>query len=184
MGIIAQVRSCQRDSLIEARNEVIATVFASTVPVWLGAFLALLISKQGGPGTVLLDFLQGKEGLLLAAALVGPMMYVITKGYGELPRPFTIKFPHALFITLAVALVWTIAAAIFAVSSTVETGTASSSASNLVHINETAMIWVSSITLCVSIALMFAVSALRNDIPRADNAMHEQDEDFLERWKK
>jgi hypothetical protein len=99
-----ELLNCRRQDYAEAAKEVVTTLAFSMLPFWLGTLIFFLV-KRGSVVKFIDDFLASGEALLISAALIGPVIYVITKQYGDLPRSLTIRFPQGwLFVIVAIAI--------------------------------------------------------------------------------
>lgn len=184
-GYFLALRKCSASSYSEAGKEIATTLFASLLPIWLGLVITVVLSREGASRELVFDFLTRNEALMVSAALVGPLIYTISRKYGDVPKTLTIRFPYGLlFILLAFAICLT-AAAMYGLSVaavTVNDGTVHPTNE---YLDKASFMYLSGLALIMSIAVLFFVSALRNDMDRpAPQVMVDEMQKFRKAYDK
>lgn len=174
--IFSALRACSRTSFADAGKEIATTLFASLLPIWLGLAFTAVMSKKGASSALIVDFLSSNEALLVSAALVGPLIYTISRKYGNFPRSLSFTFPYGLLFLLIAFCVCVVAAGMFGLT------TAGPNYKKLLDPNS--VVWMSAISLIVSVITLFFVSALRNQLDNgAPQKMSEDTEKFIREWR-
>lgn len=187
--LVGRLSEVGTHGLKQAAFETVTTLLFATMPFWvlpaLGHFLFTPKPKMD-------EAFQKGEGLVFAAVLLGPLVYVITKRYGrfnlrfpssEAPlSPLSMSFPYGgLFVTIT-ALTCAIAGFAFALLNRPTNGTDGLDRSGLIHLSWFLMLGAS--------AIFFLVTAYRNlldeiERDKADKVVEEQprqERDFLNSW--
>lgn len=117
VGRLGEVPSSERR---QALYETLTTTLFATMPFWVLPVLGYFMYK---PKPAFDEALQRGEGLIYAAALLGPLVYVLTRRYGKfnlvsserkIASPLTMSFPYGgLFVTIT-ALSCAVAGFVFA----------------------------------------------------------------------
>jgi hypothetical protein len=177
------------EGLKQAAFETLTTLLFATMPFWMLPALGRFLFPQPPKFD---EALQKGEGLVFAAVLLGPLVYVITKRYGRFnlrflasnapARPLSMSFPYGgVFVTIT-ALTCAIAGFAFAM-----TNRRPASAGGL---NQDGLLNLSWLLMIGAAAIFFLVTAYRNlldDLERnnADRVVEEQprqERDFLASW--
>lgn len=174
------------ENLIDAAKELVSVLLLGFLPINLGILLSWL-SSVSDVQSFLTEFLTSGEALLLSSALVGPLIYVLLKKYGEfsslseaifgksnLSRSLSIQFPGGWFFITSIVIICLVAAGVF--------GHNSASAANSKMLPNNMMV-LSSIIFISSIFIFFLVSLIRNNVEDgAVKAYSESTDDFLKEW--
>lgn len=163
-----------RKSAWDASKEVGVTVLFGCLPVLLGTLFAWLSANASVCG-FLKDFFSSGEPLLISAALVGPLIYVLFRKYGDFPNNLSIQFPLGWFFIVAIVLVCVISAGVFGYRSAIDKKTIV--AENMADLSVLITIF--------SLLIFFAISAIRNNIDGgAPDIMTSDTDKFLKEWRK
>ena len=180
---IRDLRRCRRNDYVEAAKEVFATVLLAVLPVWLGAVVLMLIPRASVRHYVG-EFLSSGEALLVAAALLGPIVYMITKKYGDLPKSLTLHFPQGWFFVLLWVVMCMMITAVFGAQRFYAQAVAGSG-TDAALFDVPWMQGFSSVILLLAITSLYIVTVFRNFVEDGAAAeMHSETADFLEEWKK
>jgi hypothetical protein len=180
--LIKDFRNCTRDDFVEAAKELFVLVVFAGMPVWLGIIFSAL-SKEKSVNVFFLEFLSSGESLLISAALVGPLIYIITRKYGDLPAAFTIRFPQGWLFVVLIAIICVITAALFGFDRVFRQTSIEHGHSSV--FDESSMRAFSFGVLSVSVLIVYLVSVLRNYLDRGAPAIMRSDtQSFLDEWRK
>lgn len=181
--LIKDFRNCSRDDFMEAAKELCVLIIFAGLPVWLGLVISLLSKGDGTTAHFLHDFLGSGEALLISAALVGPLIYIITRKYGDLPETLTIRFPQGWLFVVLIAIICVIAAATFGFDRVFRQAATNPCGASVFE--ESSIRIFSCSILSVSILIVYLVSVLRNYLDRGAAAIMRTDtQDFLNEWRK
>jgi hypothetical protein len=75
------LRGCSRTDYAEAGKEALFTLLFSFLPILIGILFGAMSTRVGAVADVVNNFLSGTNALLLAAAIVGPLLYALNKKY-------------------------------------------------------------------------------------------------------
>ena len=185
-GRLAEV---PKDAGMEALWETLTTTLFATMPFWIlpviGHFILI-------PRPSFWDTMHGGEGLVYAAALLGPLVYILTRRYGRYSfrpdkgelLPLSVRFPYGgLFSTLTI-IACVIAGSTFAI-------VASDKPSDL-NINHSGILTLSSFLMIAATVVLFLVTAYRNMLDSIDERAAEkivdeqprQEEEFSAEWQR
>ena len=179
--LVRDLKRCRRQDYVEAVKEVFATVVLAVLPVWLGAVVLMLIPNASVAHYVG-EFLSSGEALLISAALVGPIVYIITKKYGELPKSLTIHFPQGWLLVLLWLVICMIVTAIFGAQRIY--AQFAPGGTNAALFDKGSMQGFSGIILFLAIACLYIVTVFRNFVEDgASVEMHSETADFLKEWR-
>lgn len=79
-----EFHKCSFDDFREAWIELLVMTFFSTMPLWIMAILGPVIFQTDISFTdQLLSTISGGELFVYCAALIGPLIYIITRRYGD-----------------------------------------------------------------------------------------------------
>ncbi len=181
---VGRLPECSASDLKEAATEVaVATVF-STMPIWLLPLLSPILFTKF---VTAYEAVRTGELFLFATALVGPLVYIISKNYGErLPddrsNPFlrySIKFPYGqgfVYFCVAICLLSSFAFIVLRNPLFKETELAKS-------INYDGVISLSGACLVLATLIFFCATAYRNSLDNIPRVMPRQERDFVEQWE-
>lgn len=175
-----------KQNFVDAIKEFLSVLLFGFMPIILGLLFAWL-SSSGSVTQFVLGFLASGEALLLSAALVGPLIYVLVKTYGELPSlsglirnydkfpgTISIQFPFGWYFISLIMLICVIAAGVFGYNSALS--------ENDKLLSENMQI-LSAIIILSSLLIYFLISITRNNL--ADGAaklMNANTNEFLKEW--
>jgi hypothetical protein len=172
---------CRRKDYVEAAKEVIATVLLALVPVWLGAIVIWLM-PSASVGHFVGEFLSSGEALLVAVALIGPSIYIITKKYGNFPHSLSIHFPQGYFLVVLSLAICMLVTAIFGLQRIYVQAVPNHSEAIF---DNGLMQRFSVAILLVTVLSLYVVTVFRNFAEEgASTAMRSDETDFLDEWKK
>src|ERR1043166_343107 len=177
--LIRDFKNCTRSDFAEAAKELSVLIVFACMPVWLGIIFSFVSKAEKSISTFVLEFLASGEALLISAAIVGPLIYIITRKYGELPTSLTIRFPQGWLFVVLIAIICAIAAALFGFDRVFKPegphrGTL---------YNEQAMRGFSFCILTLSVTIVYLVSVLRNYLDRGlPDITRQETLEFLEDW--
>jgi hypothetical protein len=155
---------CSIRDFKEATIELVITTFFSTMPLWIMPLIGPLIFETHlSFYDHLLSTIRSGELFVYCAALVGPLVYIITRRYGEISNEnnkfsLMIAFPHGMLFVLVSALICIFAGFAFGLMKNPlfeakESGIA---------FNLTGVFWTSIFVYLLSLYCVFSASAYRN----------------------
>ena len=170
----------------DAIREILSVLFFGFMPITLGLLFAWL-SPSGDVAQFALGFLASGEALLLSTALVGPLIYVLFKNYGEFPNlsslirnydkfpdTISIKFPFGWFFVLIIISICVISASVFGYNSALSGGS---------KILPEKIRTLSVIVILLSLSIFFFVSIVRNNVVGgAAKLMRADTKTYLDDW--
>ncbi|WP_422020401.1 hypothetical protein [Pyruvatibacter mobilis] len=169
-------KNCERTDFLEASKEILVVATFSFMPLWLGMVIFSALPTTGALSSFLKEFSSSGDALLTSSALVGPLIYLITKRYGNFPNDFTMHFPAGWFFIILSMIICIISAGLFGFYGTNQ---------NLIDTNSDAMKNWSIIITFLAISNLFFTSVIRNSMDRgAPNIMRSDTQSFLDDWQK
>jgi hypothetical protein len=161
-------------------KEVFWIALFGLMPLWL----ALVILRAYGfepPGRFFIEFIQGGDLLIVAAAIIGPLMYPLLKQYGE-TEAVTAPFPMNWIFVAGILLISVLASGFFYLLK----GSHLTGATQLYKLDREYISQISYVCCTCSFVLTFFIVSLRNlmdriDVPRYFRSDTEQ---LIEDWKK
>jgi drug/metabolite transporter (DMT)-like permease len=158
--LVGRLREVPGPARLQAFYETLTTTVFATMPFWVLPALGYFMFK---PKPDWDEALQRGEGLVYASALLGPLVYVITKRYGRFnllkggdttaSNPLSMSFPYGgAFVTIT-ALTCAIAGFAFAIQS---------SGKGSAPTDQNGMIALSWILIIMSTSIFFLVTAYSN----------------------
>lgn len=174
------------DNLVDALKELVSAIIFAFLPINLGLLFSWL-SSGTDVDTFVFEFFSSGEALLVSSALVGPLIYVLLKQYGDFSSlskmllsksgfngSLSIQFPGGWYFIVSIVVICVVAAGVFG----------NNSASSIDHkILAENMIILSTTILILSLLIFFLVSLIRNNVEDgAVEAYIESTDDFLEEW--
>ena len=175
-----------KQNFVDAIKELLTVLLFGFMPIILGLLFAWL-SPIGSIKKFVLGFFASGEALLLSTALIGPLIYVLVKNYGDLPslsgliknyknlpETLSIKFPFGWTFILLIILICLIAAGVFGFNS------AQPESFKLLAKN---MQILSAIIILSSLFIFFFISVIRNKVvDGAAKLMSANEKEFLDDW--
>jgi hypothetical protein len=158
----------------ESFSEFMYLFIFGLMPVWLGVILNFI--RGNSLSNYLMNYLTSGEALLICATSIGPLAYLILKGYHKQTDGFSIPFPGGLFLMAAISIICLISAGILAFRTEVVT---------LTEVSQASLWSVSTLITLSSLMVWFAVATIKNLLEDGAPKMMRQDTaDFVEAWKK
>jgi hypothetical protein len=161
----SEFHKCSPRDLKEATTELLVTTVFSTMPLWIMPLLGpLIFTTKVSFVEHLVGTINGGELFVYCAALVGPLVYIITRRYGEISRDnnrfsFTIAFPNGIGFVLASAVICIFAGFAF---SLMRNPIFDLHAPDAVSFNTRGIFWTSIVLYLISLYCVFSASAYRN----------------------
>ncbi|MBJ7441533.1 MAG: hypothetical protein JHD35_21300 [Sphingopyxis sp.] len=186
LGRLAEVGA---EGIKQAIFETLTTLLFATMPFWILPSLGYYLFA---PPPKLSEALQKGEGLVFAAGLLGPLVYVITKRYGRFnwrflspdspSRPLSMSFPYGGLFVIITALTCAIAGFTFAIMNR--------PAASIAGLNKAGLVNLSWLLMIGAAVIFFLVTAYRNMLDelerdKADKVVEEQprqENAFLANW--
>lgn len=132
----------------------------------------------------LLSTITGGELFVYCAALIGPLIYIITRRYGEASRgqdrfSVVIAFPHGLAFVLFSALICVFAGIIFSLMK----NPVLASHEQVIRFNLSGIFWSSLGLYIFSLYCFFSASAYRNAMAGFMSDVHTEEDTFALAWE-
>jgi hypothetical protein len=160
-----EFRKCSARDFKEAFQELAITTFFSTMPLWIMPLLGpIIFSTDVSFSHELVSTVTGGELFVYCAALVGPLIYIITRRYGEFSDDkkhafgFSIAFPHGVSFVLFSAMICLFAGFAFSLMK----NPIFLPKDSPVHFNANGIFWTSIVVYVFSLYCIFSASAYRN----------------------
>ncbi|WP_152612031.1 hypothetical protein [Ruegeria sp. ANG-S4] len=188
--IYGQLINSSSSSVKEATTDLITATLFSLLPLWFYPIISKFAYGTDFWATVK-SFIGGGELFLYSAALVGPLIFSITRKYGEMspvpsdgdtehstfPRMYTIQFPYGIWFVLVSALVLGFAAYFFGIlrEAGLENSARTPNAENL--------LFVSGIMYCFTLSCFFCVSVYRLQLDSTPQEFGADTRDLMDEWE-
>jgi hypothetical protein len=114
-GWFQRFDACSATDFGEAAIEVGVICLSAFIPLWAGLGIFALMTTPGAVGQYGMSFMTSGEMLLISCAVIGPMLYLLTKKYGNLSDNLTLRFPYSTGFSVLIVLIWFIAGGVFVV---------------------------------------------------------------------
>jgi hypothetical protein len=163
IALFGEFHKCSSRDFKEATIELAVTTVFSTMPLWVMPLVGpLFFRSHHNFFDHMLSTVRGGELFVYCAALVGPLIYIITRRYGELRDSgkfsLTIAFPHGMMFVLISSAICIFAGFAFGLmKNPIFEGKESG-----VEFNLSGIFWVSIIVYLISLYCVFSASAYRN----------------------
>lgn len=166
----------------------VGTVF-STLPIWFfPIFVSHAITGSPSMGVLMTSSIERADLFIYSAALIGPLIYSITKDYAEVRddeatgtnnrlRSITFKFPYGSLFFVFSIVVCMIAAFCYGIS-LLSTFPASN-----ISISSGFLVKSSIFVYGFSLACLFTVSVYRNELEDLNKDLSSDERDFMKKWK-
>ena len=166
--------ACAREDYYQAAIEVAVICMSAFVPLWAGLGLFSMAKRPGSAAKYAFSLMTSGEMLLIACAIIGPLIYVITRKYGKFADPLTLRFPYGTGFSLMIVVIWFIAGGVFV----------SKKASDLYGaelFDDDAMWNLSAGITIAAVAILYIATVFRNCMDRIDPGplMHDEQEKFV-----
>lgn len=194
-----QFHLCSSNDFKEAALEILMATIFSIMPLWIvPAILSVVLRSEINLSDYLYRLIGGGELLVYCSAVAGPLIYIITRRYGEkitddMTDPgtsrlanrfgYSLIFPHATTFVACSAFICLVAGVTF--SLTKNPGLSNDAA----KLNLEGIFWSSIVLYVFSLYCLFWASAYRNAIgpflngsDNSDNAPREEDS-FADEWR-
>jgi hypothetical protein len=181
-----EFHKCSLRDFREAGTEALITTVFSTMPLWIMPVLGpIIFSTDISFVDHLLGTIRGGELFVYCAALVGPLIYIITRRYGEVSRDnnrfsFSIQFPHGVAFVLFSALICLFAGFAFSLMKNPVFIPKETS----VKFNPEGIFWASTIVYFFSLYCIFSASAYRNAMSGFVRDGRFEEDAFSAAWEK
>lgn len=176
-------------ALREALTDLVTATLFSLLPLWFYPIISKIAYNTAFWQTVK-SFVGGGEFFLYSAALVGPLIFSITRKYGEwqtgddvdvaggnpFPRRYTIQFPYGIWFVLISVMVLGFAAYFFGILRE-----ASHAPSNRQPDSE-ALLLVSCIMYLFTLSCFYCVSVYRLELDDTPQQFGEDTRDLMDEW--
>ena len=168
-----QLPPVTKRNILDATKEFSSVLIAAFLPIWLSIILSWL-SPKANVSKFATEFLSSGEALLISAALVGPLIYVLFKQYGNMPRDLSLRFPFGWFIISMISVILVTSAGVFGYKS------ATPRADNIAPDN---MFLLSVVVLVTSLIILLLVYIIRNHMEEPPSKiMRAETSEFIESW--
>lgn len=185
--LVGRLGEVPKPARLQAFYETLTTTVFATMPFWVLPALGWFMFR---PKPAWDEALQRGEGLVYASALLGPLVYVITKRYGHFnlltnrktaSNPLSMSFPYGGAFVTVTALTCAVAGFAFAIQS---------SRSGNVTADRDGTIALSWILMVISTSIFFLVTAYSNMLDdlvkdtssRIVEDQPRQEQEFLGEW--
>ena len=190
--IYGQLLNSPKASYSAALREMGMTIIFSLLPLWLYPIIVYVGFGQPFWNTVR-AFISNGEFFIYSAALVGPLIYAITKTYGEeppddpgvamnerntFPRIRSIQFPYGLWFVLTSIVVCCFAAMFFGIMR-VETTVILP-----IKAEKETLLLVSCLLYILTLSCVFCVSVYRVNLESSAQAFGRDTQDLRRQWEK
>ncbi|MER8829657.1 hypothetical protein NKH73_22795 [Mesorhizobium sp. M0938] len=185
--LFGQVFEAKPSSIVSSFYETLVGTIFSTLPIW---FFPIFFSNSisGGPGTfeLFVNSIRRGDLFIYSAALVGPLIYTITKNYAEVSgdeekkvpfRTLTFEFPYGPSFVIIAVFICMMAAICYGISNL-----ASFPGAKII-LMESFLIKASVLVYIFSLLCLFAVSAYRNEFSTLNRNLSEDERTFFKDWK-
>jgi hypothetical protein len=189
--IYGQLFNSSKSSISAALNDLFITTLFSLLPLWFYPIIAKFAFGTPFWSTVK-SFVNGGELFIYSAALVGPLIYAITKRYGEdneqdpqgksdvagvFPKIRSIQFPYGVWFVLISILVCCFAAIFFGIMR------ANSSANLPIQPDEDALFVASGILYLFTLSCFFCVSVYRLNLENTSETFGQDTRNLMKQWE-
>jgi uncharacterized membrane protein (DUF485 family) len=155
------------------------------MPLWIMPLLGPLIFQTDVSfAEHLLSTIRGGELFVYCAALLGPLIYIITKRYGELEQQqdrfsLSIAFPHGISFVIYSALICVFAGFSFSLMKNPVL-----SSHTEIKFNLPGIFWASLIVYLLSLYCFFSASVYRNAMEGFVKATPSDEDKFATDWER
>jgi uncharacterized membrane protein len=178
-------RKCSSRDFRDAASELVITTAFTTMPLWLMPLLGPIIFKTDVRfSDQFLSTVDGGELFVYCAALIGPLIYIITRRYGEVINEenrfsVVIAFPHGFTFVFFSALICVFAGIIFSLMK----NPVLTSHAEAIEFNQSGIFWASILVYAFSLYCFFFASAYRNAMSSFVNDEHSEEDAFSREWE-
>ena len=189
LPIYGELVSVRSDSRKDAITELLVTTVFSLLPIW---FFPLLMSFTDQPILeAVRSCVERGELYLYSAALLGPLIYSVSKRYGVnddvadvseserrgSPKIVSFRFPYKGLFSVIAILVCGVAAGVFALVRLSIDGLL------VPDLNEEAVLWASVILYVFTLSCMFCVLVYRLELEDIPNRFGDDTKELLDQWR-
>jgi hypothetical protein len=166
----------------ESLKEVFIISLFSLMPVWLGLLLVQVLKITNGPQDFLEKFASSSDLGILAASLLGPLLYMMFRDEGQSTSEGMFpRFPDGLWFTVLILVTCVVATAIYCF--TYLSGVAAffdKSGAPIDFIDKNSVKSISWLLFVVSILLVLVASTIRNSLySRTAQMMNEDTQRYV-----
>lgn len=186
--LFGQVLDAKASSIVSSFYETLVGTIFSTLPIW---FFPIFISNSisGGPDTfeLFVNSIRRGDLFIYSAALIGPLIYTITKNYAEVAdgdgenkapfRTLTFEFPYGPSFVIIAIFICMMAAICYGISNL------SSFPGAKIILMEPFLIKSSVAVYIFSLLCLFAVSTYRNEFSTLNRNLSDDERSFFKNWK-
>ncbi|WP_156954701.1 hypothetical protein [Pseudooceanicola nanhaiensis] len=175
-------------SIREGMAELATTTIFSIFPLWFYPIAAKVIYDDPLLSNML-SFVSSGELFLYSAAIVGPLIFLITKKYGEFegpegnndgfPRRLTIQFPSGYSFLVSSILICIFSAFLYG---TIRTD-ADVSGTSLDDPSTKNLFWTSAIIYIFSLSCLFCATVYRINLENTPNRFGKDTRRLIEDWE-
>ena len=191
LPICGQVFLARSDSLKAAATELLVITLFSLLPIWLYPGLLYLLADKPFWETAKSCVERG-ELYLYSAALLGPLIYSVSKQYGahggdvtdelepkrrSFPRIVSFQFPHGISFSVAALLVCVFSAGAFALVR------ARSDEFFVYTLNEETTLTFSVLLYCFTLFCLFCALVYRLDLEVISNRFEDDTKELSDQWR-
>jgi len=168
---------CGSQDYTQAAVEVLIVCISAFLPLWAGMLVFSITDMTGSVAKYGNSFMMSGEMFSIACAIIGPLIYVVTKKYGHLADPLTLRFPYSTSFSIFIVLIWFTSGCVFVLIKATE----------LFHVEivDADALWSLSLTVTLAaVAILYFATVFRNFIDRIDagRLMHDDQERFVKEF--
>lgn len=172
--------NCPYEAIKSALYEVIISTIFATVPVWFLPVFGLFFLKN--PTTVS-EAVRTGELFIYSTALAGPLLYTITKRYGDYSIKrgllLTISFPHGILFVCSTAFMCLLSGFAFTLLKNPQISTGDGGS----QLNHSGIVLLSWLILFISTLIFFCVTTYKNMLDGAvRDGFPKQTDEFVDAW--
>jgi hypothetical protein len=175
---------CSFSDFREAWAELCITTIFTTMPLWIMPLLGPILFQTDVSffGHVEKTIDEG-ELFIYSAALLGPLIFIITRRYGEFSKSsdkfsIVIAFPHGLAFILFSAVICVFAGFAFSLMK----NPVLTAHESTIKFNLTGVFWASVCAYLFSLYCFFAASAYRNAMTGFVKSTRSEEDKFADEW--
>ncbi|MGO8866363.1 MAG: hypothetical protein ACLQME_07680 [Alphaproteobacteria bacterium] len=171
-----RLKACAAEDFLQAAVEVGVICFSAFLPLIAGLVIFPLTNVPHATARYEYSFLTSGDMLLICCAIIGPLIYVVTRKYGKFIDPLTIRFPYSTGFSLIIVVIWFIAGGVFVAKKSFDLYVAGPN-----FFDDNAMWWLSVIITVIAIGHLYMATVFRNCLDRIDpgDLMHDDQEEFV-----
>ncbi|WP_133122865.1 hypothetical protein [Zhengella mangrovi] len=184
--VYGQLINSDRDSLKAAGVELLIATMFSLLPIWLYPIIVRVgFAEEFWQHAK--EFVENGEFFLFSSALVGPLIYSITKKYGEegtteegggrFPHIKSIQFPYGFWFVIISVFTCVFSAIFFGLMR-------ANTVNNFpINLDRESLFAVSTIMYGFTLSCFFCVSVYRLNLENTTRAFGEDTKDLMKQWE-